>query len=143
VPDTRGRGILKERRIKGKSQRVVLVAASQRHAHTAVFWHEGPPEGHSSPGIHIASLSPQFTEQPPQLPRGWEGAALQELTSPLRLAPGGAPAAEVGGPLSLDGEPGEPFSLVTQAASERARNTPAANDAPETARQETVLTSPC
>jgi hypothetical protein len=43
----------------------------------AGFWHEGPPEGHSSPATQMASLSSQLTEQPPQLPRGEEAGALQ------------------------------------------------------------------
>ena len=91
----------------------------------------------------MASLAPQFTEHPPQLPRGEEGGALQELPSMLRSVPGGPPGAVFGGPVSLEGAAGELFSLLTQAASERARSTPAANDAPETMRQERVLTSQC
>jgi hypothetical protein len=51
----------------------------QWHSQTAVFRHEGPPLGHSSPGVQEACLSPQLTEQPPQLPRGEEAGALQEL----------------------------------------------------------------
>ena len=140
MPDTRGRGILKERRGKGKSRRIVLVAPSQRHAHTAVFWHEGPPEGHSSPGTQIASLSPQLTEQPPQLPRGLEGGALQELPSKLRSVLGVAPAAVLGGPVSLEGGAGARFSLATQAASDRVMITPTASDAPDKTRQGRVLT---
>ena len=91
----------------------------------------------------MASLAPQFTEHPPQLPRGEEGGALQELPSMLRSVPGGPPGAVFGGPVSLEGEAGEPLSPVAQAASERARSTPAASDAPETMRQERVLTSQC
>jgi hypothetical protein len=66
----------------------------------AVFWHEGPPEGHSSPARHIASLSPQSTEHPPQLPRGVEAGALHEFPSLGRSEEGG-PEVVLGGPLSL------------------------------------------
>ena len=115
-------------------------AQSQWHSHTAVLWHEGPPAGHSSPGVQEAALSPQFTEQPPQLPRGREGGTLQVLPSPSRSVPAGAPAAVVGGPVSLDGAAGVAFSLATQAASDRAMSRPAARDAPDTVRQGGVLT---
>lgn len=141
APATRGRGILKERRGKGKAER--RVAVTQRQAHLAVFWHEGPPEGHSSPGTQMASLAPQFTEHPPQLPRGEEGGALQELSPMLRSVLPGALGAVLGGPVAPGGEAGELFSLVAQAASERAKSTPAASDAPETMRQERVLTARC
>lgn len=72
----------------------------QRHAHMAAFWHEGPPEGHSSPATHMASLSPQFTEHPPQLPRGVEAGALHELLWEARSEAGG-PDAVLGGPVSF------------------------------------------
>jgi hypothetical protein len=67
----------------------------------AVFWHEGPPEGHSSPGTHMASLSPQFTEHPPQLPRGDEAGTLHELPPEGRSDAGEPEAVELGGPVSL------------------------------------------
>ena len=89
----------------------------------------------------MASLFSQFTEQPPQLPRGAEGGAVQELTPPLWSVPAGPAAPELGGPLSLEGEAGELFSLDTQASSDRAMSTPAASDVPHTRRQETVLIS--
>ena len=88
----------------------------------------------------MASLSPQFTEQPPQLPRGLEGGALQELTCAPRSVPGEPPAAELGGPLSLEGEAGEPFSFATHAASDSAMSTAAANDAPDRMLEGKVLT---
>jgi len=88
----------------------------------------------------MASLSPQFTEQPLQLPRGFEGGALQELTCPSRLLPVGPPAAVLGGPVSLEGGAGARFSLATQAASDRVMITPTASDAPDKARQGRVLT---
>ena len=88
----------------------------------------------------MASLSPQFTEQPLQLPRGFEGGALQELTCPSRLLPVGPPAAVLGGPVSLEGGAGARFSLATQAASDRVMITPTASDAPDKTRQGRVLT---
>jgi hypothetical protein len=88
----------------------------------------------------MASLSPQLTEQPPQLPRGVEGGALQELLCPSRSVPGGPPAAVLGGPVSLEGAACGPFWLVAQAASKSAMRTPAASDAPDTIRQARVLT---
>ncbi len=72
----------------------------------AVFWHEAPPEGHSSPATQMASLSPQFTEQPPQLPRGVEGGALQALPPEAwSEAAGGPEAVVLGGPVSLEDPP--------------------------------------
>jgi hypothetical protein len=141
VPDTRGRGILKEPRCKGKSGRAVPAASFQWHAHMAVFWHEGPPEGHSSPGSQMASLSPQVTEQPPQLPRGLEGGALQELTCPALSVLGGPPAAVLGGPVSPEAGACAPFPCVTQPASDRAMSTRTASDAPDTKRQGRMLTA--
>jgi hypothetical protein len=79
--------------------------------------------------MHMACLSPQFTEQPAQLPRGLDGGALQELTWRSRSAPGGLFAAVLGGPVSLEGEADVPFSLATQAASDRAMRTPVASNA--------------
>jgi hypothetical protein len=87
----------------------------------------------------MASLCPQFTEQPAQLPRGLEGGALQELTCPSWSLPGGPPAAVLGGPVSLDGDAGELLSFDTQAASDTATSTPAASDGPHKKRQQTVL----
>jgi hypothetical protein len=87
----------------------------------------------------MASLSPQFTEQPPQLPRGVEGGALQELISPLRSVPGAPAAPELRGSLSLEGAVGEPFSFDTQALSDRAMSTPAASGAPEEMQPERAL----
>ena len=69
----------------------------------AVLWHEGPPEGHSSPGTQIASLSPQFTEHPPQLPRGVDAGAPQELPCDCRSEAGGPEAGALGGPVSAAG----------------------------------------
>ena len=66
----------------------------------AVFWHEGPPEGHSSPGTQMASLFPQFTEHPPQLPRGAEAGALHELPPEARSEAGGPEEVVLGGPVS-------------------------------------------
>jgi len=93
VPATRGRGILKERPYKGKNAspassararsavaRDLRSVPSQWHSHTAVLWHDAPPLGHSSPALQEAGLSPQLTEHPPQVPRGEEGGALQELS---------------------------------------------------------------
>jgi hypothetical protein len=90
----------------------------------------------------MASLSPQFTEQPPQLPRGLEGGALQELTCPAPSVPDGPTAAVLGGPVSLEGGAGAPFPCVTQAASDRAMSTRAASDGPDTMRQGRMLTDP-
>ena len=89
----------------------------------------------------MASLSPQLTEQPLQLPRGVEGGALQELTCASRSAPGGAGAPLTGGPVSLDAGADGAFSLATQAASDRAMRTPVASDAPDQLRQARALTS--
>jgi hypothetical protein len=61
-----------------------------------------PPLGHSSPDLHEACLSPQFTEQPPQVPRGEEGDAAQELF-PAALSEPDAGTAVLGGPASLYG----------------------------------------
>ena len=83
----------------------------------------------------MASLSPQFTVQPPQLPRGVEGGAVQELTCPLVSLLGGPAVVELGGPLWLEGEDDAPFSFDTQAESDRAISTPAASGAPEKMRQ--------
>ena len=105
----------------------------------AFFWHDGPPDGHSSPATQMASLSPQFTEQPPQAPRGLDGGALQELTSPSRSGPDGPPPAVWGGPGSLAGAACEPFGL-THAANESVTSTPAASDAPDRMRQARVRT---
>jgi hypothetical protein len=88
----------------------------------------------------MASLAPQFTEPPPQVPRGEEGGALQELLPMSWSVLVGPPGPELEGPVSLEGDAGAPFSLVTQAVSERARSTPKASDAPERVRQESVLT---
>jgi hypothetical protein len=77
----------------------------------------------------MASLSPQLTEQPPQLPRGLEGGALQELPSVLRSVLGVPPAAVFGGPFSLDGETCRLSWLGTQPANETAMSTLAATDA--------------
>jgi hypothetical protein len=87
----------------------------------------------------MASLSPQFTEQPPQLPRGVEAGAVQELTCPLRSELGGPGEAELGGPLSLEGEAAEPLEFDTQAASDRAMSTKAASDAPDRMRRGSIL----
>ena len=65
-----------------------------------------------------ACLSPQLTEQPPQLPRGEEAGALQELPSGLPSAEAGPEAAVVGGPVSLSGPP-VLFALVAQPAQHR------------------------
>ena len=81
----------------------------------------------------MASLSPQFTEQPVQAPRGLEGGALQELTCPSRSEPDALPV--WGGPGSLAGAACEPFWL-THAANESVTSTPAASDAPDRMRQE-------
>lgn len=62
--------------------------------------HAAPPLGHSSPDLHEACLSPQSTEQPPQVPRGEEADAVQELL-PTALAEPDAGAAVLGGPASL------------------------------------------
>jgi hypothetical protein len=51
----------------------------------------------------MASLSPQFTEHPPQLPRGVEAGALQELPCDWRWEAGGPEAAVLGGPVSAPG----------------------------------------
>ena len=115
-------------------------ASSQWHAHMAAFWHEGPPEGHSSPATQIASLSPQFTEQPPQLPRGLEGGAVQELSCPSRSLLGGALALVLGGPVSLEDGAGALLSPVTQAASDRAMRTLPASNAADIIRRGRVLT---
>ena len=88
----------------------------------------------------MASLSPQFTEHPPQLPRGEEGGTVQELPCESRSVPGGAPAAVLGGPVSPEAGAGGAFSLVTQAFSNSAISTPATSDAPDTDRRRTVLT---
>jgi hypothetical protein len=66
----------------------------------AVFRHEAPPLGHSSPGVQEACWSPQLTEQPAQLPRGEEGGTLQELPCPPWSEPGEPEAAVLGGPVS-------------------------------------------
>jgi hypothetical protein len=89
----------------------------------------------------MASLSPQFTEHPPQLPRGFDGGALQELTWPSRSAPGVAGALARGGPVSPDAGAGEALPLPTQAVSDRAMSTPAASDALDKLRQPGALTS--
>ena len=115
-------------------------AGPQWHSHTAVLWHEGPPLGHSSPGVQEAALSPQLTEQPPQLPRGREGGTLQELPRPSRSVSGGAPAAVLGGPLSFDAGACGAFSWVTQAASDSAMSTAVASDALGELQQASVLT---
>jgi hypothetical protein len=124
-------------------QRQSTAGAAQRqwHSHTAVLWHEGPPLGHSSPGVQEAALSPQLTEQPAQLPRGREGGALQELLCPSRSVPGGPAAAVLGGPLSLEGAACGRFSFATHAASDSAMSTPAASDAPDRMLEGRVLTS--
>jgi hypothetical protein len=57
-------------------------------------------------------LSPQLTEQPPQLPRGEEAGALQELLPVARSESGGPEAAVRGGPVS----PEEPLSLFATVA---------------------------
>jgi hypothetical protein len=62
--------------------------------------HAAPPLGHSSPDLHEACLSPQFTEQPPQVPRGEEADAVHELL-PAALSEPGAGAEVLGGPVSL------------------------------------------
>ncbi len=139
MPVTRGRGILKERQCKGKGtprrldpllkcpvQRTTAcvrcrvpedspggIGRDQWHSHTAVFRHEAPPLGHSSPGAQKAGLSPQLTEQPPQVPRGLEGKALQEFSCVVRSEAGGPEAAVLGGPLSVYGAPWF-FALVVQ-----------------------------
>ena len=87
----------------------------QWHSQTAVFRHEAPPLGHSSPGVQEACRSPQLTEQPPQLPRGEEAGALQEWPRGLPSAGGGPEAALLGGPVSLEGPPVF-FALVAQPA---------------------------
>ena len=46
----------------------------------------------------MASLSPQFTEHPPQLPRGAEAGALHELPCEERSEAGGPEAPVLGGP---------------------------------------------
>jgi hypothetical protein len=88
---------------------------SQWHSHTAVFRHEAPPLGHSSPGVQAAALSPQLTEQPPQLPRGLEGGALQEFSCVARSETGGPEAAVFGGPVSVYEAP-RFFALLAQPA---------------------------
>ena len=90
----------------------------------------------------MASLSPQFTEQPPQLPRGLEGGALQEFGCPSWSLPDGLPAAVSGGPVSLEEGVGARFSLATQAASDSTMSTPVASDAPDIVLRDRVLTSP-
>ena len=81
----------------------------------AVFRHEGPPLGHSSPVMQDACRSPQFTEQPPQLPRGEEGGTLQELPgAPRSEPPGEGEEALLGGPASSGEAPCGFFSLVAQ-----------------------------
>jgi hypothetical protein len=110
----------------------------------AVLWQEGPPEGHSSPGTQMASLAPQFTEQPGQLPRGVEGGTLQELLPAAPSLLPGSPAAVLwDGPVSVAGRAAARFPVDAQPASERAMSTPAAGETPERMRQERVLTSPC
>ncbi len=47
----------------------------------------------------MASLAPQFTEHPPQLPRGVEGAALQEFPWSASAVPGSVAPALCGGPV--------------------------------------------
>ena len=89
----------------------------------------------------MASLSPQSTEQPPQLPRGFEGGALQELTCALRSLLDERSAPVLGGPDSVEGGADGAFSLATQAASDRAMSTPVASDAPDKLRQARALTS--
>ena len=122
-----------------RAHAVAGTSRAQWQVHMAVFWHDGPPEGHSSPAMQMASLSPQFTEQPPQAPRGLEGGALQELTCPSRSEPDGPLPAVWEGPVSLEGAACEPFSS-THAANERATSTAAASEAPETMREERVRT---
>ena len=51
----------------------------------------------------MASLFPQFTEHPPQLPRGVEAGALQELPCEWRSEAAGPEAAVPGGPVSAAG----------------------------------------
>ena len=65
-----------------------------------------------------ACLSPQLTEQPPQLPRGEEAGALQELPCGLPPAEGNPEPALVGGPVSPSGPPVF-FALVAQPAHHR------------------------
>jgi len=76
---------------------------SQWHSQTAVLRHEAPPLGHSSPGVHEAVLSPQFTEHPLQLPLGEELGALQELLCAARSEGDDPEPAVFGGPVSLVG----------------------------------------
>ena len=59
------------------------------------------PLGHSSPDLHDACLSPQFTEQPPQLPRGEEAGAVHELAPAARPESADAGPPMLGGPVSL------------------------------------------
>ena len=102
--------------------------------------HAAPPLGHSSPRVHEACLSPQFTEHPPQVPRGEEGGAVQELTCPFRSAVAGPPVAVLGGPVSLEGEACGRFSFVAHAANDRATSTPAASDTPDKTLEGRILT---
>jgi hypothetical protein len=62
--------------------------------------HAAPPLGHSSPDLHEACLSPQSTEQPPQVPRGEEAEAVQELVAAAFSEPDAGSEA-LGGPASL------------------------------------------
>ena len=79
----------------------------------------------------MASLDPQFTEHPPQLPRGEDGAALQALSPapPSRL--GSSPAELWGGPVSVRVETFSPLPLDTQPATKVARRIGAASEAAE------------
>jgi hypothetical protein len=88
----------------------------------------------------MASLSPQLTEQPPQLPRGVEGGALQELTCALRSPLDERSAPVLGGPDSVEGGARVPLSFVAQPANDSTMSRLAASEAFDTRRQGSVLT---
>ncbi len=75
-----------------------------------------------------ASLSPQLTEQPPQLPRGEEGGTLQELLCAAPSTPS-LPAAVCGGPVSVRDGDTWLVGVEAQAPSNVARTILAARDA--------------
>ena len=79
-------------------------------------------------------MSPQLTEQPPQLPRGEEAGALQELPPVARSESGGPEAAVRGGPVS----PEEPLSLLPPVAQPEPKSSAAANAAQAVARQRAI-----
>ena len=88
----------------------------------------------------MASLSPQSTEQPPQLPRGFEGGALQELTCALRSLLDERSAPVLGGPDSVEGGACVPLSFVAQPANDSTMSRLATSEAFDARRRGSVLT---